>query len=216
MNKRVILFLLAVMIGSGRVVFSGQAVEFVRYQINWPDYFPAFSLEQLDPAIKTDFQSPGFMGFAVPPSPKYSALFFDLRASADFNWSNLPTRDGLCTVFFKILSDVIPPNIEVSTGMTLFLWRENNIGGSYDWGSRRENRAEIISMRRESLDFMIVMDKTTNKRLPEQEAILLINRILDAGFSVEFFAEGHIQGATRFQVRTVSVHVTAIGKIKEY
>jgi len=34
------------------------------------------------------------------------------------------------------------------------------------------------------------------------------------GFTVELYAEGHIQGATSFQVRTVTVQVTRVNKGK--
>jgi len=214
MRKRLQFFCIVLAISSVGAFVFGQALEFVLYQNSWPDHFPAFGLEGLNPEVRTDFQSPAFISFTFPPSPKSSAAFFDLRATADYSWSNLQDRNGLCTIGFRVISDVIPPNINVRQGMTLFTMREKNVSGNFDPGSRRENRAELISLRRDSTDWWIFTYKDTNQWIPEQEAIALLNKLLDVGFAVEIFAEGHIQGATRFQVRTASVQVTRVGKAK--
>jgi len=214
MRKRFLFFCIVLVIFSGRAFVFGQALEFVNYSVILPDHSPAFALTGLNPGIRTDFQSPTFMTLTFPPSPKNSAAFFDLRAAASYSWSNLLTRNAKCTLGFRVISDVIPSNFDVLNGMTLFLMRENNVGGNYDLGDRRENRAELLSLRRDSVDWWTVQDKTTLERMPEQDAIALLNRLLDVGFTVEFYAEGHIQGATSFQVRTVTVQVTRVDKGK--
>jgi hypothetical protein len=64
------------------------------------------------------------------------------------------------------------------------------------------------------VDWWTIRDKTTYDSMPEQDAIALLNRLLDVGFTVEFYAVGRIQGATSFQVRTVAVQVTRVNKGK--
>lgn len=214
MRKRFLFFCIVLVIFSGRAFVFGQALEFVNYGVILPDTFPAFAVEVLNPGGQTNFESPTFMTLTFPPSPKASAAFFDLRATASYRWSTLLTRNGYCTVNFRVISDVIPSNIEVFSGMTLFLMRENNVSGNYDLGDRRDNRAELLSLRRNSVDWWIIRDKTTYDPMPEQDAIALLNRLLDVGFTVEFYAVGHIQGATSFQVRTVAVQVTRVNKGK--
>lgn len=214
MRKRFLFFSIVLVIFSGRAFVFGQALEFVNYGVILPNTYPAFAVEVLTPGTLTVFESPTFMTLTFPPSPKSSVAFFDLRATASYRWSNLLTRNGQCTLYFRVISDVIPPNIEVRNGMTLFLMREDNFGGNSDQGDRRENRAELLSLRRNSVDWWTIWDKTTHDPMPEQDAIALLNRLLDVGFTVEFYAVGHIQGAISFQVRTVAVQVTRAIKSK--
>jgi len=187
-------------------------IEFVLYESTGVEE-EAFQLTPADASILTTFASEPFLTFAVPPSPKRKALFLELWAQALYKWTNLETRRVQCVVSFRIVSDLIPSNVEIVTnGATVIDERESNTGGNFDLGFRRSRRTEKYPVRRDRLDYWMVRDTVTGEPLSPQDAIALLNGILDAGFTVEVFTFGQLRGVEDFILIPVSAEVTRLGK----
>ena len=122
-------------------------------------YDLAFAVQGTDPTALSPFESEPFLTFSVPPSSNRHALFFEMWAYALFAWTDLPVRDIECRVRSRIMSDLIPEEIEVHTWMTVVRIAEQNPAGGYDTALRRAGRTWKLPLRRGQSDFWYVEHK---------------------------------------------------------
>jgi len=71
-----------------------------------------------------------------------------------------------------------------------------------------------IPLRRDNEDYWIVKDKVSGEQLPGDEAIFILNSLIDNGFKVEFYYKGKIQGIETIRLGPFIIEITRITKSK--
>jgi len=179
--------------------------------IGWADtcwdfmYFKEFE----DPSIKTYFELEPFLSLNVPASPKSEAIFIDLWTQLVMWWSGYETRDVELVVLFKIISDVTPDNIEVLNMYGLAIAETNNTNNT---GRQSIRKYFKFIMRRDHLDWWRIKYKDTGGYVPDKVALSILDKVIDGGFDIEIWVEGHAQGANRIRLAPVTMQVTRLSK----
>jgi hypothetical protein len=158
---------------------------------------------------KAEFESLPFLTFNVPESPKSTAIFFETRGHALVEWSNLliDTTEAVCWINLRIISNLIPENIEVGTGAMVVRQVEKNSLPFEDtirsWDSRR------YVLRKGDVDLWVVRNIASGEVLPEIDAKAILKKLIENGFKVEVWANGTVQGVKSVWIMA-NVHVTRI------
>jgi len=165
-----------------------------------------------DPNLRTDFVSPTLISFSVPKSKGSPALFFEIYAHFWYRLAKTSTWDGRGGIFLGILSNDIPADIEVTNAIgVLELHMTNN---SLDEGFERSRAPRTCKMilRRDSLDFWMIKYKGTDTDVPQDDALAIINKLIDNGFDVQVWTEGYVQGFRSVMLNPLNIEVTRLSK----
>lgn len=179
--------------------------------IGWADtcwhfmYFKTFE----NPPIKTYFELEPFLSLNVPASPKSEAIFFDLWTQLVMWWSGYETRDVTLRILFKIVSDIIPDNIEVLNMYGLAVNETNNTNNT---GRQSIRKYAKFVMRRDYLDWWKIKYKDTGGYVPDELALSILGKLIDGGFDIEIWAEGDAQGANKIRLAPVTMEVTRLSR----
>jgi len=152
-----------------------------------------------------------FMMISVPPSPKSDALFFRPQLKGSFKKAFSEYRKASCYLNMIFISDLIPSNIEVFMWIDLYKLDEHNLGGSYDLSRISVHREPKVMLKRNKVGWWNVVYKTGG-RVPEQEAIPIINNLIENGFEVEINYDGFIQGIEQVLLGPFWIEVTRVSK----
>ena len=165
-----------------------------------------------NPNNKEEFDSGVFATLHVPPCPKCEAVVFEIYAQVVqmAEYPNSTYLDYNCDTVFKIISDVIPPNIEVSSGLNIFEARGVQGQVQAVLNSPRANRVRKMQLTRNYLKWWNVFNTVTGQYLPAAEAIPILNKLINRGFDVEFSYHGYTQGIVSFWAGTFSVYISSI------
>jgi len=184
MNKKLLVSVLLCLFILSSVTLAkeekAKTIEFLAWADTLLD-FPYY--EYMEPSVSTHFETEPFLRLNVPASPKSEAIFFDLFAKLVVWWSGYETRDVIVFVNVRIISDIIPDNIEVFSNFALGIWETNNSG---DTGVYADNRNVKLIMRRDHLDWWSVKYKSGGW-VPDEEAISILKKLMDSGFDVEIW-----------------------------
>lgn len=166
-----------------------------------------YDVEIIDVTSETSFVSDSLLRFHVPGSPKNDALFFEWWTTFVYAWSDYETRRVACKICLKIVSDVIPDNIDVGFAFTVYReYRTDDFLNSNIIRKRIERMVEIF-MWRDSVEKWYVTDKSGGQ-VPDEEVIPIFNKLIDNGFNVEVWAEGKVQGMKVASYRNVTIEVS--------
>ncbi|MFX0203158.1 MAG: hypothetical protein ACFFCW_44200, partial [Candidatus Hodarchaeota archaeon] len=160
---------------------------------------------------KTPITTEPFMVISVPPSPKGDALFFRPQLVGYFKKAISEYRQASCHLDMNIVSDLIPSNIEVLILIGLYQLNEHNLGGSYDLSRIPVHREPKVMLKRNKVGWWNVVYKTGG-RVPEQEAIPIINDLIENGFEVEIYYDGYIQGIEQVVLGPFWIEVTRVSE----
>ena len=155
----------------------------------------AFYRPVADVTVETSFTSDPIIAFHVPPSPKSEALFIETWAQSMLNWSDYEMRKAVGYVWYRLSSDSIPENIEVLSANVNMEIHETNASHNFDLGKRRFIRYNKEIMRRDNQGWWIVRDKDTGEEILGDQAIFILNTLMDNGFDAEAWIEVTVQGA---------------------
>lgn len=153
-------------------------------------------VEPQDTSIQTEINFPQLLSAAVPASRPFRAIFIEVSGSVGYQLTADPERDVDSGVTVALLSDRLPPNIEVSAGVGLARDSHTNRAGDQDLRPRRTRRTIALILRRDQLDAWNVIDTTTGQALPEQQALGVLSELIDRGFRVDLGMIGHVRGAS--------------------
>jgi len=156
-----------------------------------------------------EFKSLPFLTFNVPASPKSTAIFFETRGHALVEWSNylIDTTEAVCWINLRIISNLIPENIEVGTGAMVVRQVEKNSLLFEDTIRSWDSRKYIL--RKGYTDWWVVRNIITGEVLPDRDAKAILKKLIDNGFTVEVWANGMVQGVKSVWIMA-NVHVTRI------
>ena len=163
-------------------------------------------------AVLTTFNSHLINMGHVPPSPKSEALFFEIWCQYRYKWNTNTVRIAYAGPTYIISSPVIPVGIEVSLDEYRFLRSDTNIAGNSSTRHEREHIISKIGMWRDKVDFWWIWNTETQSEVDGEEAISILNKLIDSGFDVFHQTWGQIQGADWIYLRWVSLEVSGIVK----
>lgn len=174
----------------------------------------AWELEITNPAVRTPFFQDSILTFHVPASPKSDILFIEGWSQAQVKWSDYEIRNTFVIVWFEFISDVIPDGIWIGSGITNPTVYETNNAHDYDlqYMTRRLRRYNKVIMRRNSIDSWTVKYEETWEDVPEEDAVRIINNLIDNGFDVKVDIDGHTQGADYVSFWNIVFEVTRLSK----
>ncbi len=141
---------------------------------------------------KTYITTDPFMIVHIPPSPDSETLFFRLQYQGYFKKTYSVERGASVMLYGKVISDVIPPSIEVLIPSGLYYFEEQNVGGNYDSGPSQIRREPKLILTRDSASWWKVVDESGGW-VPDEEAIPILNSLIDSGFDIEFYYSGWIK-----------------------
>jgi len=178
--------------------------------------FPFFQLYPADPSVESEFNTGTFLTLHVPECKKCDAIVFDASAQGNFTESKITSRlDISCINGWRIISDVIPPNIQVFSGMGLGY--VNGVQGGIQPllpNARLLREAKILLERGRVGNWWHFTYKDTNDYIPDAEAIPILNKLLDNGFDVEFYFYGTVRGISWVWIHCFNVYISSIEKKK--
>lgn len=162
-----------------------------------------------DTTVLTDIESGVALSVDVPRSSRrVNALFLDVFAQSQWLFSADPERRIRTLVHITLVSDALPPNIEVSSGAIVAQEASTNNAGDQDIGFRRSRRDAKFGIWRDRLGDFSVIDKTTGLNLPEPQALAVLNALLNRGFRAELGMNGRIQGVSQHRGIALLLEVT--------
>lgn len=169
----------------------------------------AYRFYPTDDTQLEDFRSGPVLIYHVPASPKSEALFFDILAQTNIRWSGHWERTANVRCESRLISDIIPDNITVCSTPTVFWMGESNNSQSIGWNWER--RTAKIRMRRNSVDWWQVYDES-GEEIPAEDAIPIINGLIDNGFDVEVELSGSVKGIELIFILPVWIEVNRLVK----
>lgn len=210
MNKKLwVLVSLFFAVSSGSLAQDGGA-KTIEHLV-WADTLRenAFDLTIAEYPERTEFESLPFLTFNVPASPKSAAIFFETRGHALVEWSNylIDTTEAVCWINLRIISNLIPENIEVGTGAMVVRQVEKNSLPFEDTIRSWDSREYVL--RKGHVDWWVVRNISTGEVLSEKDAKALLTKLINNGFKVEIWANGIVQGVKSVWMMA-NVHVTRI------
>lgn len=166
---------------------------------------------------RENFESDPLMTFHVPASKNYDALFFQTWATAQVVWEkDSPVYERAVRAFFylRIISPLIPNNIDIFGGGSVIATAESKADGIYEKKGLRDTRYRKFILTRDNVDYWYVMDTVSGEYINDDGLIFpILNNLIDNGFDVEVFTEGFIQGARYFTLFPFfSIEVTRLWK----
>lgn len=215
MNKKLVVsVLLCLFVFSLGALAEEKAKASIIEHLVWADTGNVFiTVEIEDYTIRKSFETEPFLRFHVPASPKSEALFFDVFTQILFRWSDFEERRLTAVNRLRIISDAIPENITVFTGKVIYETSETNFTHNF---SRHKERAMArckFNMRRNAVDWWWVENLETGERVPDSEALLFWEKLIDNGFDVEVFAWGTTLGVKEYICFIpVTIEVTRLSK----
>jgi hypothetical protein len=165
-----------------------------------------------DPNLRTDFVSPVLISFSVPKSKGSPALFFEIYAHFWYRLAGTSTWDGQGGIFWEFLSNDIPADIEVTNALGVLELHLTNNSLDEAFERSRVSRTWKMILRRDSLDFSRIRYKGTNTDVPQDEALAIINKLIDNGFDVQVWTEGYVQGFRSVMLNPLNIEVTRLSK----
>lgn len=177
--------------------------------------FPFFQLQPTNPSAPISFNTGTFLTLHVPACKKCDAIAFDASAQGNFAESINTSRLYVsCTNGWRVISDVIPSNIEVWSGMGLGYASGFQDGIQSVLPNTRLRRAERILLERGRVGNWFFTYKNTDQEIPDEEAIPILNKLLDKGFDVEFYFSGIVQGISDVWIHFYNIYISSIEKKK--
>ena len=214
----VVLFILAIGGLAQGIVFEEKDKEkiLVYEHLNWTQ--TGYGEVILDTRLETpnpySFESGPFMTFNVPPSPKATALFFELWGQSIHYWvTGYSPQTFYALVTMKLVSNLIPNGINV-----YMLHGLTGIRGIYhdNFQSDRNKRNWKVILRRDSMlrqytDWWDIR-YDNGSRVPKEQAQVILNDLIDNGFDVEISLSGDMEGVRRFFFYSFQAEVTRLVK----
>jgi len=191
-----------------------QNVELVAYFENGRSEWPWWE-QSFDPYVWTPFDTGPLLIIHVPPSKKSEALVFESYMQGQFTEiANSNETFFNCNFEYNIISDEIPDHIEVLIRIGLGFHKSPVEGTRNILDDGRKRRACKVLMEHDKTGWWEVRDKNTNQRLPDDQAIPIINDLIDNGFEVEvsFISIGEIKGITYIWFGASSIFISRINK----
>lgn len=208
MNKKllVLLFLCLFVFSLGVLAEDhpkkGNPIRFVSY------VYQNSRFAQYEPAIPNEYEYNinflSLFSFDVFGSKDREALFFELRSPISIRWSDYQYRDVNTIAFIELISDIIPDDIVIWTGISQS-FDTTNLEGNHGL----ELRPVYIKflMTREDRASWIISYKGSGT-VPDEIAIPLINDLMDNGFSCEIsFVHKRLLGAELIQYNNLHLYV---------
>jgi hypothetical protein len=167
------------------------------------------------PSVAGNFESPLFISFSVPPSPKSECVFFEFGSQSLLQWIPSVTQSFWSGYRFKFMSAAIPAGFTVENTTSLewvsdqgFMrqgqFRTNKT--SYKWAIVRDGFLENYVFR------PLQIKDANGSYVPDKIANGILNDLLDSGFEVEITVVGYAQGVQNFILLSGWIDVTRSGK----
>ena len=148
----------------------------------------------------------------VPPSSKAEAIFFEIWFNFWYEYyyycPENHIKGGL--ILELINPDVIPSELQVICGGWYFDHRDQYGFTGPNWGWERGTISDKYGLFRDKVWFWKVMNKSNQQEVPEEEAIFIINKLIDKGFDIQFYFRGMLKGAPEIELCWLSLEVTCI------
>jgi len=190
---------------------KGKVIEHLVWAHSSLEDVPGF--KPSDPTQLEKFNIEPFLTFQVPASPKSEVLFIEFWAQVLYKWSDFETRRATLSCYLRIISDVIPNNIEVLVPKSVIDVGEKNFAGNYDLQYRRSRRnAKHRISRNGDIWGSWVLYKDSGEHVPTEIAQDIFNRLIDNGFNVEVYSDGRIQGCSVIWLIGVLIEVTRLSE----
>lgn len=164
-----------------------------------------------NPGEKTYFKKGTFLSVNIPPSKKYETLFFHFWLNARLNEdSAINHLIAEITIWGKAVSDSIPEGIEVLLGIGncgIDTPKQGLHPRLYQIPQKRNIKTRL---QRDDVGFWWVIDSASGKRIPDDEAITVLNALLANGFDIEFYFDGYIQGINKIRLGPTTIEITRV------
>ncbi len=149
----------------------------------------------------------------VPPSPKCDALFIFLDTKYGYAWGPVQSWNALGGIRISLTSPSVPEGILVRTWIAIVGKSETN--NTYDTGNDMSPRNFRFMLKRDCISDALgwlVYYEETGEPVPENEAIHIINDLIDNGFNAEFLGYVWVQGMEWIKLDYITVEVTRLSK----
>ncbi len=163
-----------------------------------------------NPAARTVVDTPSFLSFHVPASPGSEALFFDVWGQLIFKWSSSRIHRAVISIQLKVISSVIPTNVNVSTGSRLVASDNTNKAQDSSGSDNRFSRTIKWILRGDKTDYWYVTYKSGGEPLPQAQALSILKNLIKKGFDVQINATGELQGVQQASLYPVTLQVTRL------
>lgn len=173
-----------------------------------------YDVEIIDKTLKTIFVSNPLLRFHVPASPESDALHIEWWTTFVYAWSDYKTRNSDCKICLRIISDVIPDNVDVRHALTVHRGRGKNHILNLDAAIKRVECISKVIMRRDNVDSWIVIYES-EYRASDEMVLPIFNKLIDRGFDVEVWAEESVQGMKIASYRNVTIEIAPLIKVKK-
>ncbi len=170
-----------------------------------------WELEPTDLVNPTEVYSETYHLGHVPPSPKTEAIFFDYVSMFHFSWTNLELRRVGLGADIVCSSDNIPA-YEIRSGAWYIVKGETNCSPYGPTGTDRQGFSDRYPMWRDRHDWWVVVYKGTGVRVPEEEAIPIINKFMDNGFDIGYRVRAYFHGVSWVSLQFFGLEVTRLSK----
>jgi hypothetical protein len=213
MNKKLLVsaflcfFVFSLGIAAKEEIKKGTPLRLVTYVYHheWVAHYEPQNPYELEEGVEFD----PFYTFDVPGNKDREALFFDLRAPIIIYWSDHDSRNVGAIIWFELISDIIPGDIEVWFGKHDG-FGETNWARNSGLGHHVQTYKWIIT--RDSIESFLIIYKTGG-RVPDEIAIPLLNDLIDHGFSCEISIEyRRLLGAESIRYNAVDLLATEASK----
>lgn len=191
---------------------KGEKVKTYEFLLRADVWGGVWELEPIDLVNPTEVYTETYHLGHVPPSPKTEVMFYDYVGSFRFKWTNLKLRRVKLGVEIRFSSDNIP-DYEVMGGAMYIQKGETNYSLNEPIGIERHDFSDRYPMWRDRLDpGWWVVYKGTYNRVPEEEAIPIINKFMDNGFDIGYRIWVYVQGVRWVCFQYFGLEVTRLSK----
>ncbi len=217
---RVLVSLLGVVLISTLVLAQQQKPKLIEYVLTAGGFDPVngYTYVPADQGNLEDFVSSPQLTVHVPPSPLSDAVFFEFTGQYWWSWGPGAYRIFNTGLNLAVKSPVIPAGISVSTGGAGTEIADVNLAG-VSTGQNRFTRTSKIRMERNTYltgwtSGFDVLYTANNEAVPQNEAIRIINRLMNTGFDLEFCVRGSVRGVRYVKNTQITVEITRLAAQK--
>ena len=214
MNKRLLIsvflcfFILTL---GGFAQKKGEKVRTYEFLLRADVWGGAWEEELTDWGNETEIYTEIFHLGHVPPSPKTEMMFFEYVGSFWFEWTNLEFRRVVLAVYTVFSSDNIP-DYEILGGAWYLQKGETNYSHNEPLGIERHPFSDRLPMWRDRVEWWWVVYKGTENRVPEEEALPIINEFMDNGFDVGYQIWVRAKGVHLVGLQYLGLEVSRLSK----
>jgi len=217
---RVMVCLFSVVLISTLVLAQQQKPKLIEYVLTAGGFDPVngYTYVPADQFKMENFVSSPQLTVHVPPSPESDAVFFEFSGQYWWWWGSGTHRVFNVGLSLAVKSPVIPAGISVTQGGAGTEIGDVNIAGV----SNLRNRFTRISKYRMERNIYLnswasgfdVVYTADNEPVPRDQAVRIINRLMNAGFDLEFSVRGTVTGVSEIMNTAILVEITRLAANK--